>query len=59
MLKGFCLKCLKEESFWIRKAIGWALRNYSKTNPSAVRDFVNEYKSDMSGVTLREAKKYI
>jgi 3-methyladenine DNA glycosylase AlkD len=59
MLKGFCLKCLKEESFWIRKAIGWALRQYSKTNPQAVREFVNEHQSDMSGVTLREAKKYI
>jgi len=59
MLEHFSVKCLKEESFWIRKAIGWALRQYSKTNQPAVRDFVDRYKGVMSGVTYREAKKYI
>jgi len=59
MLKYFCEKCLTEESFWIRKAIGWALREYSKTNPSAVRDFVQQNASRMSTVSLREARKYI
>ena len=29
-----------ESSFWIRKAIGWVLREYSKTNPAAVLKFV-------------------
>lgn len=59
MLFDFCRKCLHEDVFWIRKAIGWALRDYSKSNPEAVRRFVEQHREDMSGVTLREAVKYI
>lgn len=59
MLKSFCEKSLHEQTFWIRKAIGWALREYSKTNPRAVRDFVEQYSPQMSSVSLKEALKYI
>jgi len=59
MLFTFCEACLDEKVFWIRKAIGWALRDYSKTNPDAVREFVKKYIDRMSGVTKREAVKYI
>jgi len=58
-LEDFCAKCLEEKSFWIRKAIGWALRQYSKSNADAVKNFVERYKDKMSGVTYREARKYI
>lgn len=44
--------------FFINKACGWALRQYSKYNPSAVSDFL-ELHPDLSGLTLREAKKYL
>ncbi len=59
MLFEFCNKCLHEKSFWIRKAIGWALRDYSKSAQQKVREYVEENQGNMSGVTLREAVKYI
>ncbi len=59
MLFEFCARCMEEKVFWIRKAIGWALREYSKTNPDSVREFVEKTHERMSGVTWREARKYI
>jgi len=47
----------KENEFFIRKAIGWALREYSKTNPKAVLKFV-EF-NDISILSKREALKII
>jgi len=41
--------------FFIRKAIGWALRDYAKTNPAWVIDFVNN--RDLSPLSQREALK--
>ncbi len=43
--------------FFIRKAIGWALREYSKTNPILVEQFTNSHK--LSGLSRREALKNI
>lgn len=45
--------------FFINKAIGWSLRDYSKTNPNWVRDFINRHKSAMNSLSIREASKYI
>ncbi len=45
--------------FFINKAIGWSLRDYSKTNPEWVRDFINRHYDKMSALSLREASKYI
>ncbi len=59
MLFHFCKICLHEKSFWIRKAIGWALRDYSKSEPDRVRDFVQSNSNKMSGLSKREASKYI
>lgn len=43
--------------FFINKAIGWILREYSKTNPEWVMDFIDRTK--LSGLSKREASKYI
>lgn len=43
--------------FFIRKAIGWALREYSKTEPERVIDFVNAH--ELSGLSKREALKVV
>jgi 3-methyladenine DNA glycosylase AlkD len=59
MLFTFCQKCLHEETFWIRKAIGWALRDFSKVYPDSVRQFVEKHRDEMSRVSLKEAEKYI
>jgi 3-methyladenine DNA glycosylase AlkD len=45
--------------FFIRKAIGWALREYSKTNAAAVEDFVQQYEKELSNLSKREALKVI
>lgn len=45
--------------FFIRKAIGWALRQYGRTDPAAVRRFVEEHEDALSGLTRREATKHL
>jgi 3-methyladenine DNA glycosylase AlkD len=47
-----------ERGFFLRKAIGWALREYSKVQPEAVRRYVAEHEREMSGLSRREALKY-
>ncbi len=57
LLKSYLQKVLDEPEFFIQKACGWALRQYSKTDPEAVRDFVQAHQ--LSSVCRREAIKYI
>ena len=59
MFFEFCSTCIHEKTFWMRKAIGWALRDYSKHEPDRVREFIEKNRENMSGLTLREASKYI
>ncbi|MGN0362062.1 MAG: DNA alkylation repair protein [Bilifractor sp.] len=47
------------DEFFINKAIGWALRDYSKTNPEWVRSFLNSYADRMCPLSIREAEKYL
>jgi 3-methyladenine DNA glycosylase AlkD len=49
--------CLEEREFFIRKAIGWALREYAKTNPVAVRAFADTHA--LSPLSRREALKHM
>jgi len=46
-------------AFFINKSIGWVLREYSKTNPNWVREFITQNKDHMSKLSLREGSKYI
>ena len=55
----FCAARMDETEFFIRKAIGWALREYAKTDPEAVAGFVTEHRDDLSGLSFREATKHI
>jgi len=48
---------LGEKEFFIRKAIGWVLRDTSKKRPELVRQFVDAHAGEMSGLTLREATR--
>jgi 3-methyladenine DNA glycosylase AlkD len=50
---------LPEKAFWIRKAIGWALRQYARTDPAWVRQTVDDYGDRMSGLSRREALKHL
>ena len=47
------------KEFFINKAIGWALRQYSKYNPNAVREFIEKNKQKMANLSIREGSKYI
>jgi 3-methyladenine DNA glycosylase AlkD len=53
----YCLAQAGHPDFFIRKAIGWALRQYAKTDPAAVRSFVVTHASQLSPLSKREALK--
>jgi len=50
---------LDDTSFWLRKAIGWALRQYARTDPEWVRAEVERLGSRLSGLSRREALKHL
>jgi len=45
--------------FWIRKAVGWALRQHARIDPDWVRDFVALHDHELSGLSRREALKHL
>jgi len=47
------------DEFFINKAVGWSLREYSKTDADWVRAFITTYKDNMSKLSIKEAVKYI
>ncbi len=53
----YCTAALEHRDFFIRKAIGWALREYGKTDPGAVRSYVRAHETRMSALSVREALK--
>lgn len=55
----YCLKSKNDNDFFIRKAIGWALREYSKTAPSAVKNFIEKNKEQLSYLSIKEGSKYL
>jgi 3-methyladenine DNA glycosylase AlkD len=58
LLFGFIGELSGHKSFWIRKAIGWVLREYSKTDPGTVQAYVDAH-PELSGLSKREALKVI
>jgi len=50
---------LGEREFFIRKALGWVLREVSKSDPARVAEFLRAHRADVSGLTLREGAKYL
>ena len=55
----YCAAQAGHRDFFVRKAIGWALREYAKVAPGAVKAFVAEHATDLSGLSRREALKNI
>jgi 3-methyladenine DNA glycosylase AlkD len=53
----YCLARADHKDFFIRKAIGWALRQYAWTDPVAVRRFVAAHATELSPLSVREATK--
>jgi len=50
---------LDDKDFFARKGIGWALREFSKTDPVWVRRFVTAHADRLSGLSRREALKWL
>lgn len=59
-LLQYCItQTMLEKEFFIQKAIGWALREYSKTNPTFVIQFMDKFHSSLSKLSIREGEKYL
>jgi 3-methyladenine DNA glycosylase AlkD len=50
---------LASKEFFLRKAIGWALRQYAWTDPNEVRRYVREHENELSPLSRREALKNV
>jgi len=50
---------LPSKEFFLRKAIGWALRQYAWTDPREVQRYVRAHDAELSGLSKREALKNI
>lgn len=59
LLSEFIKRTMHEKEFFIRKSLGWALREYSKTNKKWVGDFISKNKASLSGLSIREGSKYV
>ena len=59
LLEKILVNNLGQTEFFINKAIGWALRDYSKTNPDWVRDFIERNRAAMAALSIREGSKYL
>jgi 3-methyladenine DNA glycosylase AlkD len=57
LLSRYILNCTASKEFFVQKAIGWALREYAKTNPKWVKSFVAEYQQQLPALSKREALK--
>jgi 3-methyladenine DNA glycosylase AlkD len=54
-----CLARAGDTDFFVRKAIGWALREHSKVDEQAVVAFVEEHQTELSGLSRREALMWL
>jgi len=55
----YCEAQMHDTDFFIRKAIGWSLRQYARVNAEDVRQFVGKNKDSLSTLSIREALKHI
>jgi len=58
-LFDYCTRQAGHSDFFVRKAIGWALRHYARTNPAAVREYLTTHHDQLSPLSVREASKHL
>lgn len=59
-LLAYCIKAnFKRNEFWLRKAIGWALRHYGRIDAGWVVSFVDEHVDTLSPLSKKEALKHL
>ncbi len=59
LLQSLMAPALDSREFFLRKSIGWALREYSKTEPDRVLDYVRSKAGRLSGLSRREGLKVL
>ena len=59
MLEKAIASNLDTKEFFVNKAVGWSLREFSKTDSLWVSDFIRRYKDRMPALSIREASKYL
>ncbi len=59
LLERIIVNSFGTHEFFINKAVGWALRDFSKTDPRWVRDFLDRHKDRMDSLSIKEAGKYV
>lgn len=59
LLAKYIINLAPSREFFIRKAIGWILREYAKTNAAWVRNFVQKHEQNLSSLSKREALKHL
>jgi 3-methyladenine DNA glycosylase AlkD len=59
LFASFASRMIGEKEFFIRKAIGWVLRDVSKKRPELTYRFLLEHVDEVSGLTYREGSKYL
>ncbi len=57
LLEEIIVKNFGSKEFFINKAIGWALREYSKTDSAWVADFIERYRDQLAPLSVREGSK--
>ena len=58
-LLRYCRRRAGDREFFIRKAIGWALRELTKTDPKVVHAFLAEMGDELSPLSRKEALKWL
>lgn len=58
-LYSYALQCAHEQEFFIQKAIGWALRDYARHDPQAIRRFTEAHRQQLAALSYREACKHL
>lgn len=58
LVKSLILRTIGTKEFFINKAAGWILREYSKTNPEVVTHFIEEH-PELHSLTKREGLKWM
>lgn len=59
LLEAVLEPALASREFFLRKAVGWALRQYAYTDPDYVRRYVARHAAELSGLSRREALKHL
>ncbi len=59
LLFDYILRRADSKEFFVQKGAGWALRQYSRTDPDAVRVFLQKHADRLAPLTVREGGKYV